>query len=629
MAHTRTLTGIIHKPTGEPWAGFALRITLTPAIPTAHAMLPSHALTIATDNTGTYAVDLEVNATYLVEEIGSYNQQSGSATRYPTGSRYTIVMPDGETPVSLEMLRASEIVIPPGQALPDVVQAIADDQAAHEANHANPHQVTAAQLTDFDAEVTASPTVAGHTSALAILDGRADGVDAALVGLDSRLDAAEPLIASNTATLSAHTSELADHEARVTAAEGINTSQGQRLDLVQYRKPTIAALGDSITSNGVNNLGAGPRNWLMHACIASGGKMHWSDNIGGGGYKTAQILSDLVPALLNRVPRPGYCAVLAGANDTNVTSFVSWSADYTAILDALADAGIMPIICPITPNDTTSKHADAAKFNGWLNLEARRRGIPYADWLPVLMDPATGGSWLGSLPTVSSDGTHPEAATAKVMGDALWAALQPWFAGQPIWTPYLAISNTDPTNLHSNGLFLTDSNADGAADNVAAIEGGAGVWSDYITSTLENPSSGDCVGKWQSFQRIATGAPYAYWFGNVSIPVTPGDRIALALRLKATSLTSSAVPMGQIGLYQYNSTTVPVGLVDGAAGSTGRWWTNGWVHDIPAMTIYQELVVRPGSSNTRFIAQLGANATAGKISFAQLTIRNLTALGLA
>ena len=55
------------------------------------------------------------------------------------------------------------------------------------------------------------------------------------------------------------------------ATEASVLAMGNRLDLLQLRQPTICALGDSITSNGINNGGAGAVNWLMYACIASKG----------------------------------------------------------------------------------------------------------------------------------------------------------------------------------------------------------------------------------------------------------------------------------------------------------------------------------------------------------------------
>ena len=411
-------------------------------------------------------------------------------------------------------------------------------------------------------------------------------------------------------------------------AEYLNNIQDavQQVGTLTVRRPTVVSLGDSITSNGINNGGPGSLNWLMHACVASEGHLFWQDSVGGGGYKTAQIRTELLPIVLDLDPRPGYCAILAGPNDTGVTDFAEWSADYSLILDGLSEAGILPVLCAIVPSDTSSKHEAAVQFNVWLSREARRRGVPFVNWLPDLMDPATGGNWLAGL---EEDGTHPITAGAVAMGNALWRELEPWLEGQPRWEPMLATSNTDVHNLHENGLFLTDTNTDGIADNIGVSDGGAGSFGDYATMSLEDPSNGDCVGKWQKLTRVDEADTFTTFFSNATITAAPGDRISVCCRF-ACEIASADPPggIGQVGLYRYNTTTQAAGVVDGEGGTRQRWLLNGWTTDIDPTTLYGEYTVWDSVDNgIRFICNFASGE--GSLQIAQLTVRNLTTMGLA
>lgn len=120
MAHTRTVTGTIHQPTGEPWEGFEVTFLLSPSATTTHATLPQSSATATTDANGQFSIDLESGVSYNVSLTGAFIT-NGRSVLYPIGTTFTIVVPDGTTPISLEVIRASEITPPSDPTLVDFV----------------------------------------------------------------------------------------------------------------------------------------------------------------------------------------------------------------------------------------------------------------------------------------------------------------------------------------------------------------------------------------------------------------------------------------------------------------------------------------------------------------------------
>lgn len=413
-----------------------------------------------------------------------------------------------------------------------------------------------------------------------------------------------------------------------TLKSGIVTSaklEPQLLARTSPRRHTIAALGDSLTSNGLTNGGPNAVNWLMHCVIASGGRLQWIENVGNGGYKAADILATNVPILLDLNPRPGYVAVLAGTNDLGPTSYASYTATMSTIYDTLQAAGIIPIAISIPPSDIQSVHANITKFNTWLQAEAQRRGVPWVNWNHALMKPWTSGMWKD---TYSIDGTHFSGIGAKAAGDAMWARLSPYLGDLPPWEAPLAMSQGDPHNLFPNGLFIADANVDGLSDNMAITGTSANV-----SASRVDPSDGVTVGKWQRLTRtVGSTAASALMWTDLMTGVAVGDRIAVSFRVQASLTgTTDAESVGQVGLILDNVSTGAGGNVNATGTDRNRFWLNTWRTTIAPMTVYQELTIKAGmTGGIRFVCNLGTDTPEGDwIQIAQLTVRNLTQIAAA
>ncbi len=422
--------------------------------------------------------------------------------------------------------------------------------------------------------------------------------DVSVASLDGRVESAEGTLVSQGSSIAANTSGISVH--------------GQRLNLVQYRKPTVAAIGDSIT---------GPQywGWAHWSCLQPTSKLWFAGAYQTPGYTTAQILATHVPQVIAADPHPGYCYVLAGANDaTNAGAFAAFTAAYTDILDTLTDAGIVPIIIAITPNTTTETSAtlrlQVVTFNLWLSREARRRGLPFVNWWSVLADTATYVSWKSGY---SDDGTHPTLATYQIMGAELERQLRPYLDDIPVFDPGLATTNLDPSNVIANGMFLTDANSDGVADSWAMVVGSGGSG----TATREDAVDGDCIGKWQKITQNTPTNFVRLWY-NSAISVNPGDRLQIAYRLKIGVNATTGNP-GVFGVHRNTATATPVGERFSIAGGG----TNPSL-DVTARTIFQETIAASDATAMRFTGSLNSGGT-GNFSVAQVAVRNLTALGIA
>lgn len=137
---TRSVTGVIRKATGDPWPAFTVTFVLTPSTATLEASYPHDELTSVTDAAGAFSAELVTNVRYRVELTTLIETEGVHPSQLP-GAVYSIIVPDGDGPISLERLR-----MPDWEAYPvpqDVLDAVV---AAVEARLIPPGGVTGQAL---------------------------------------------------------------------------------------------------------------------------------------------------------------------------------------------------------------------------------------------------------------------------------------------------------------------------------------------------------------------------------------------------------------------------------------------------------------------------------------------------
>lgn len=205
-------------------------------------------------------------------------------------------------------------------------------------------------------------------------------------------------------------------------------------------RSSVILFGDSITSQngsvytdraGYSDIGFF---WYAQNDAAINGALSVIQNRGISGDITASASGGVQPGMLDRLApdvlwhRPAYVSVLAGTNDILdvVRTDSAIIANLTSIYDQVRAAGSRLIACVILPRQqwiVQSKQSNVDAINtGIRNYAAANADVLLVDWWNVFRDGV--GSY-APLAGYTSDGTHPSATGAAVMGTAWAAAVAP------------------------------------------------------------------------------------------------------------------------------------------------------------------------------------------------------------
>lgn len=369
-------------------------------------------------------------------------------------------------------------------------------------------------------------------------------------------------------------------------------------DLV--RGNTVSAVGDSITANG----GAWPlqlaRSWLQWACALSGGRARAARPHASGGYTTAQILAEHVPAVIADSPRPAACVVLGGTNDTpNTGGGLTAVANLTTMYRMLRAAGIVPILATIPPRSESGGIYNANRdiINTFVCRYAAANGLPLVDFHAALT--GDDGFYLSGY---DADGVHPSEQGAEAMGAALGSVLAELL---PPGKSPLAVDNTGASLRVGNPLFLTDTNSDGVPDNWAKTGAGGESTVSLVDATT------DAAGNWLTIDKTGGTAASGARVSNIS--VTAGNVLRWDVVARVSNLAAGA--------------SVVVAVANSASPNTiyaGPLYT--WSRAIGPAVLSVEVTVPAGV--TAILLDAYVTGGTGRLELAQSTLRNLTTLGI-
>lgn len=362
----------------------------------------------------------------------------------------------------------------------------------------------------------------------------------------------------------------------------------------------VVAIGDSVTAGGDSNTGPRPY-WsgsvYSYLALASKQRFNLVRNAGIGGQTTTQILARFATDVVAH--NPGIVVISGGTNDRNggTMTLAQTKANYAAMVKLARAASIVPVLATVPPtniagsgafNTVDLNRAGVDNLNAWIRKYARLNNIELLDFHRYWVDPVTNGYRTG----YSGDGVHPSgtAYAAAITALVTNGGLPALFRG----TVDLADSNLDAANLVKNGLGTSDSNADGLPD----------FWTIPTPSTV-NLTDGD-AGKWINLTRSTADATI---YGNIPTAVTAGDVVTFSGRFKQSANTSATVSLLNTG--NYGAVATPIANFTQAI-------TDGVFH--------MEYVVEAGITSLTFL--VSANTVAGTVSVGQVTVNNLTALGL-
>lgn len=392
----------------------------------------------------------------------------------------------------------------------------------------------------------------------------------------------------------------------------------------------VAFLGDSITAlNGtgdnVTTFEGTNDNWSSLLPVLSGGRIQWGRSFATGGLMLSEIRDIVLPRLLAQpaAQLPGTCVVLGGTNDAGAAggtfSLTTSISALTDIITSLRNALIRPVLCTVPPRgDSSSANQNANRLNAAIIGLARKLGLPLLDHHSALVSASTGAFASGMD---YGDGVHPSAAGMMAMAQAaIDDGFDTWL---PPWSPPLVRTTVDPVDLAAGqGLFLTDTNADGLGNGWSSFTSGGTA---TATASIVAPTAGDNnLGQWQRFVR-STPAQAGTIFYQLFIPTSgvaaTGDLLSLDARIRWTGLTGA-------GFSSTNSPRISLAFRDSGNGGLDALQF-GATRDLTGVLHLDRRVPASSANIVIDIAFPGPSAGSPTLDFGQVTIRNLTALGLA
>ena len=346
-----------------------------------------------------------------------------------------------------------------------------------------------------------------------------------------------------------------------------------------YSGNTLIAIGDSLIATSTNG------QWVDQLAVLSGGAFVTLRNAGIAGNTSTAMLARISTDVIAYAPV--WCIVQATGNDASQSVSVATAINnYKTMIALLLKNNIKPVFTMGAPSDTTATRDFILQVNNAMSAWCYSQGIPVLDLYTALVDP-TDGTYLAAY---TSDGTHPSSAGVGAAATFNVNLLPQQMTRRPL---ALAAGANDPVNLASNGLFLTDTNADGLSDNW--LKTGTG----NVSRTAVTAGYG--LGFWQNLSPIDTTQTQIYQ----DISTTTGNEYEVAVRVKAST---SGYRMRVTGVGDIPVTNVQPSLGD--------------ITEAQGAVISMRFVA-PTTSTRIFLAAGGA---AGTTSFAQFTVRNMTAL---
>lgn len=294
------------------------------------------------------------------------------------------------------------------------------------------------------------------------------------------------------------------------------------------KRVVYGAIGDSVTAAFYDGAGFVER----LARTAGDFQLYKGGNLAVSGKRSDEILASQVPqaiAIGAAAVTGGitHCLTQFGTNDIlQGKTEASLRANAISIWSTLRAAGIEPIDIGLQPVTSSTNSQLAAGHNAWRRNYCRQEGILHIDIWPSL---ASSGGTGGYASGLGYDTVHPNAYAHKVITTLIRAALLKPYT----FSPFLAevddrtfASMPNTTNLISNGVSFTDTNADGVADTIGTVGSGG-------TYTTQAVDSGG-FGKWQ---RCAISAGTTVGFNTTAQTLATmgwaiGDKLRTSFRLR-------------------------------------------------------------------------------------------------
>lgn len=333
----------------------------------------------------------------------------------------------------------------------------------------------------------------------------------------------------------------------------------------------------------------------LYAMFASArGSWDLVQNAGVAGNTSALVLARLGSEVL--IHGLDICVIfsLTWSDISGGVTLATSVANVTSMIEQCLAAGCLPVLCTPTPDSATGtsaprKNAAEQRRRAFMYL-GDRYNIPVVDLWPVLGDVTT-----GCLAAAYDAGSvHPNPAGYKAAGEAVGAVLDRICVGSA--AAGVAYAGDADDKLSGYGFFAVDTNADGVGN------GWTGSGDENATPSIYTDGT---IGK---MQRCTTNGTTEGYYFTAEITLTASHVYEIGARI-----SKAGTSQGQISVNATSGNrrvTIAGTDPDITLGRVGIRWGNG-------------------ASDTAATVYLYVGAGTGTVDFGRLTIRDLTALGVA
>jgi len=290
-----------------------------------------------------------------------------------------------------------------------------------------------------------------------------------------------------------------------------------------------------------NSIFASLTTFPIHMALASKGKLSVKSNLGVAGNTSAQMLART--ASIPSSAEIDSCLILEGTNDVlNSVTDAAYVTNIKAIAEFVTALGVEPILCSPPPLNNNPSRTEALRVLTY----SLSRSIPscgYIDPFIGMYNASGAGTWASGL---SGDGVHPVPSAEITSGILTQQQLQANESVVP-----LPRYPTNTYGLFPNALYLTDTNADGLADNWGEYGGALG------STTRSQVAISGSPAKFQKWVTSATSAgAYIAYSGATANTWSVGEKLLVVGRIKVESVSNG---MASAYLtFEGASVTIPV-----------------------------------------------------------------------
>lgn len=344
--------------------------------------------------------------------------------------------------------------------------------------------------------------------------------------------------------------------------------------------PSLVVAGDSIAQlSGTTDTNWGVQSFQTQLHLQTRGGARWNHNAGVAGDTSNDLYVRYDADVIAK--NPTVVILEIGTNDLAGGDLAAYLYRVGQMIRKNRAIGARTVVLSLPPRDAYA--ALAVTWNASLRDLCRKMGVQYVDIHGVLSQ--ADGTYKTAYHV---DGTHPNVAGAAAMTKSIISQTP------GLWPePGVIVNFPSSDAFPANGANLTDTNADGLADNWTIFGGGGGTYTPSLVTRVAGLSN------WQELYSQAGVANLTMQRTETAGGSTfsPGDNVEVFFRIEADQISAGVFTVELIAADASNATLDSHVLVS-TTGVTFESFSDGAVYfpyTVPATTNILKLNVKIAS----------------------------------